>query len=201
MRRAVVTVSSSLLLLAACSSTAPQSASKSEWVLGREADVRVEAEILPSAGGMTTGVIVRCEVENLRSEAIEIADFSSETSFDPDSGVITVNLGSELPPDDSSRLVTLEPNEKRTFQFTAAMRLSSSERRLARIRNLVRLKLHFYDRPRTALASVVGDAFDTWMEAKRTVITNAIPLGNPMMPAMNLTDASTRTPRFPGRTR
>lgn len=174
MRIAAAVLSLSLPLSAiGCSSTSPPDA-KSLTVLGRQSDVRVTAEIVADRGDFSSAVRVMCEVENLRPEPIEIALARSESSWDPDNRMYTVTVGSEVPVEDASQLVTLAPNEKRQFHVSAPLR---GVRTAAPLRKLVRLKLYFLDRPVAAAKDLGADLWDLWAEAKQTVVTNAIPLG------------------------
>jgi hypothetical protein len=168
---------------------------KSERVLGRDDDVRVEAEILADSIKPGALVRVRCTVENFRSEPIQIASVNSQSSYDADSRVVTVNVGSELPIDAKADMITVGPNEKHSFNVDVPLRLPTIATR-SRAQSTVRVKLHFLDRPRAVLAKLFDDPFDQWLEAKKTVVTNAIRVSDSRSPATPLIDASSR-----GRTR
>jgi hypothetical protein len=164
---------------------------KSERVLGRDGDVRVEAEILADALKPGALVRVRCTVENFRTEPIQIAAINAQSSYDADSRVVTVNVGSELPIDSKTDMITVAPNEKHSFNVAVPLRLPTVARR-ARAQSTVRVKLHFLDRPRAVLAKLFADPFDQWLEAKKTVVTNAIRVSDSRNPATPLIDASSR---------
>lgn len=177
------------LALAACSSTSQLDGPKSERVLGRDANVRVQAEIVADATRPNSLVRVVCVVENLRPDAIQIAAVDGEGSWD--SGVFTVNVGSELPVSDSSRMITLGPNEKRTFHVSTPLR--SREARFPGSKQLVRVKLHFLEAG-ALVADLGGDMWDAWMESKQSVITNAIPLAGSPLGSGPPVDAGIRRP-------
>lgn len=177
MRVAAAVLSFSLPLTIGCASGSQFDEAKSQTVLGRHSDVRVTAEIVGDRGDLSSAVSVKCRVENLRSDPIEIALSKSESSWDADSQVYTVTVGSEVPID-SSKLVTLAPNEEKEFIVSAPLR---SPTRAASSRKLVRLKLYFLDRPLAAVKNLGTDVWEHWIQAKQTVVTNAIPIGTSLM--------------------
>lgn len=148
---------------------------KSKKALGKEWDVRVSARVV--ADNPSSPVVrVAWDVENLSERDIEIATVEPVASWDAESRVVTVNLGSELPVTDAKKLVRIAPHETKSFSVSAPLGVTGLKRgRAASIRRLVRVKLHFLDTG-TEEQEQTADHFDSWIEQKRTVVTNAIPV-------------------------
>jgi hypothetical protein len=193
-----------LFIVTACASK-PVRMDEPRRVVGTENKVRVDAEIVPDANG--SAVAIRYEVTNGRTEAIAVADILPESSFDPESRMVTVSLGSEVPGEHLlPRLVTVPPGQKRTF--TAGAQVASAIRRDSPFSPqpaALRLKINFLGdtRPFEKLLDIqqkaVADSeladslFPQWVELNEVVYTNAVPLrvGNLTAP-VDPSDTSSR---------
>jgi hypothetical protein len=151
-------------------------ASKSERVLGLDDDVRVEATVLPNHMNSGNRVRIIYEIENRRPEPIAIYDIESVTSYDPETRMITVDLGAEVPVEQGEPILILSA-EKRTFERTVT--LSGIPPVFRKAVNFIRFRLHFLNNDRWE-ESMEPDspepAFLRWVEHKRTVHTNSIPI-------------------------
>ncbi len=87
-------VTAILFLLAGCASSPVDESAR---LVGREGDVRIDALMTGLRAGGGSTVNITYEVENLRPEPIAIADIVPEAMYDPDTGLITVLIGSEVP--------------------------------------------------------------------------------------------------------
>src|SRR5436305_15242231 len=65
--------------------------------LGREDDIKVDAQMLQETLSPGSPISVTYQVENLTSAPIAIADNVADASFDADSQTITVSLSPERP--------------------------------------------------------------------------------------------------------
>jgi hypothetical protein len=151
-------------------------ASKSERVLGLDDDVRVEATVLPNPTSPGNKVRIIYEIENRRPEPIAIYDIESVTSYDPETRMITVDLGAEVPVGQGDPILILSA-EKRTFERTVT--LSGIPPMFRKAMNFIRFRLHFLnnDRWEDSVEPDSGEpAFLRWVEYKRTVHTNSIPI-------------------------
>ena len=164
-----------LLLVFVFTGSSTASEEKSKNALGQEWDVRVNARIV--ADSPSSPVIrVAWDVENLGDRGIEIANVAPVASWDPESRIVTVNVGAELPITDETRFVRIAPKETKSFSVSTPLGMGGIKRgRVVSSGRLVRVKVHFLatggeEQNRTA------DFFDTWIEQKRSVVTNAIPV-------------------------
>jgi hypothetical protein len=151
-------------------------ASKSERVLGLDDDVRVEATVLPSHKNPGNRVRIIYEIENRRPEPIAIYDIESVTSYDPETRMITVDLGAEVPVERGEPILILSA-EKRTFERTVT--LSGIPPIFRKAVNFIRFRLHFLNNDRwedSIEPDSLEPAFLRWVEHKRTVHTNSIPI-------------------------
>lgn len=201
-----------LLLLTACASSTAVNMSEPRRVVGTESLVRVDAEIneVVRAGAP---IAITYEITNQRPTAIAVADILPETTFDPETRMVTVSIGSEVPGTTMlPRLVKIAPGEKKSFSTTARMNrvlpvLSADPR--ANATTLLRLKVNFLGdtAPFAELIDItekaVADAkradelFPVWLEKNEVVYTNAVPVE--VTSARPEGDASQRPPGRRGR--
>lgn len=81
--------------------------------LGREGDVRVDAQLVQDVVSPNTPVKVTYQIENLSSATVAVADKIFATSFDPDARIITLSIGAEVPPGPNlPHLVIIKSGEK-----------------------------------------------------------------------------------------
>lgn len=193
-----------LLLAVAGCATKPVQKDTPSRIVGTENNVRVDAEIIVDSS--LTSVIVKYDVTNGRTSPIAIADMVPDTSFDPESRLVTVSFGSEVPGETLlPRLIGLKAGEKRSFSATAP------------VAGLIRRDAPFGTRPAdlrvrvnflgdtTPFASLVDipekavqnpeladQLFLQWIELNETVTTNAIPLRSDGMALPPPADTSAR---------
>ena len=197
-----------LLLLTACASTAVNM-SKPRRVVGTESLVRVDAEINEVVrAGAPIGITY--EITNQRTTAIAVADILPETTFDPETRTVTVNIGSEVPGTMLlPRLVKIAPGEKKSFSTTARVnRMLPAQSADPRVNatTLLRLKVNFLGdtAPFAELIDITEKAvadskradelFPVWVEKNEVVYTNAVPVQvTPARAAEG--DAAQRSPR------
>lgn len=183
----VVAVAVVTVLAIGCSSTSvPQiDLTDSRRVLGRDNDVRVDAQLTASGSGSSTILYLVYEIENLRDKPIALVADTRETSYDPATRTFTVAIGSEIPHDQAIQLTRISSGERKAFSTSVVLRRTISASDLTRYQpRLVRVKVNFLGdvRPFEALdsapktLSVSNELFPTWLENNQTVLTNAVPL-------------------------
>ncbi len=176
--------------LTACATTAVNM-NEPRRVVGTENLVRVDAEI---SDEMRAGapITITYQITNQRTTAIAVADILPESTFDAETGTITVSIGSEVPGTTMlPRLVKIAPGEKKAFTTTARVSrlipIPSADPRRTPSR-LLRLKVNFLgdtapfaeliDIPEKAVADPkrADELFTAWLERNEAVYTNAVPV-------------------------
>ena len=189
MIRDLLTASLAALLLMGCA-TSSVDLTEPRRVLGRADDVRLDGQIFEEVLQPGGSVRMVWDVTNERSTPIAIADVVPMVEIDGDS-TLTVQFGSEVPGNELlPRLVRIAPGEKRSFSMAARLPTatetgSSISRPMPR---QIRLQLTYLgdvapfeeliDIPERAVNDPVraDELFDAWVEATRTVTTNALPV-------------------------
>lgn len=206
----IATTSAVLLLLTACGSTNQVDMSEPRRVVGTESSVRVDAEIRDE---MRNGapLAITYQITNQRDTAIAVADIIPETSWDAETGTLTVNIGSEVPGAVTlPRLIRIGPGEKKSFSTNARIgQLIPARTADPRVTptTLLRVKVNFLgdtapfaeliDIPERFVADQkrADELFSAWLERNEVVYTNAVPVQissarrTPLEP-----DAATRNP-------
>lgn len=176
------------LLMAACStsqssvSTTPTDSSvdKSFRVLGRDNDVRIEAQVLTNEIRQAALVAITYEIENFRSQPIAFVPLDPTVDYEPGSRTLTVGLGSEIPVEEAlPRLVRILPGERKTFSTGARISVPSASTTRFGPRFL-QLRLNYLDGTEVfepLIASGDHDGlFRSWLDHIAAVVTNALPI-------------------------
>jgi len=162
-------------------------------IVGTENSVRVDAQVSADQVAPGSYIPITYEITNQRETAIAVAELLPETTYDPDSHMFTVSIGSEVPGNELlPRLVTIAPGEKKTFSAMARVIYVRTPRQtdsqLGSEPAGFRLKLNFLGdtEPFRELIGIkevaVADAkladalFPLWLERNEVVYTNAIPM-------------------------
>lgn len=184
----LVLVASALVATACSSSSTPAvDMSESFRFLGREDDVRIDAQVLTSQFGPSSNVTLVYEVRNLRSDPIAFIPVEPTIGYESESRTITLGLGAEIPVGpDQPRLVRIESGQ--SLSFTVGARLAvplavSSMRRLQP--RYLRVKFHYLEGARdfepwleasTPSAADEERLFRKWVDHIAAVVTNALPI-------------------------
>jgi len=160
-------------------------------VVGTESAVRIDAEI---SHEMRPGspVTITYQITNQRDAAIAVADILPETSFDRETRMVTVSIGSEVPGATLlPRLVRIGPGETKGFSTIARVaQLIPTQSADPNVANttLLRLKVNFLgdtapftellDIPEKAVADAkrADELFAPWLERNEVIYTNAVPV-------------------------
>lgn len=159
--------------------------------LGREDDVRIDAQLIQDSVSSGSPVGVTYQIENLASQPIAVADRICDISYDKDSRTITLSVGSEVPRDgEMPHLCTIAPGAKKTFTAGAILHIVAPsvkspfvstpryvEIRVSVLRDIVVLRPLIEEQTRTAKPIPLNDQqFDQWLQSNDTILLNAIPV-------------------------
>lgn len=176
------------LVLASCASSGVDMEEPNR-VLGREDDVRVDAQFIAQSYSQGANVSIVYEIENLRPAPIAFASLNPDIAYETETGTFTATVGSEVPGNELvPRLIEIKPGER--VKLTAGGRLivPVSRELQASVPREIRLKLVYLndvepfraliDIPEVAVrdSALADKLFPLWIEHSATVITNASPL-------------------------
>jgi hypothetical protein len=159
--------------------------------LGREDDIKVDAEMVQDTLSPGTSIGITYQVENLTSSPIAIADKVTNASFDSDSQTITVSIGAEIPQGSAMpHLTTIAPGQKRSFRAGAIAQVvvpnlhgpwAHVPRSVQIIVNVLRdvgpfAKLIAMQANSSTAPPLPNDLFDAWVGSVSSVELNALPV-------------------------
>ncbi len=175
--------------------------------VGREDDIRVDAQLTQETVASGAPVAVTYQIENLSKDPIAIAEKECEVSFDADDEAVVVSIGSEIPKAGvMPKLVVLEPNEKKTFTAGGVVHVQApaNGNPFVPVPRVVQIKVNVL-RGLTAFRALIdrqvhGNApvalddahFEQWLENNDTILLNDIPVQYSANPKSGVTDASQR---------
>lgn len=214
MKRGII--SSALLLLLAGCATTPVDMAEPRRIVGTENSVRIDAQVSADQIAPGAQIPITYVITNQRPTPIAFAELIPEMSYDSDSGMFTVSLGSEVPGNVTlPRLVEIGPGEKKSFSAAARVTQMIPARNADPIVRAapagLRLKLNFLGdtEPFRQLIGIkevaVADSkladqlFTLWLERNEVVYTNAIPMRWSARARTEIGDQPER--RTPGRRR
>jgi hypothetical protein len=158
-------------------------------LVGTENGVRVDAEVLADHVVAGTAITIRYTLTNGRPNPIAVADIMAVTTYDPETRILTVNIGSEVPGQQTlPRLIQLSSGETRDFTIGANTSFPAGGARGAAIPHELRLKLNFLGnvQPFAMLVNIpekavvdpklADELFPKWIEGTESVITNSLPV-------------------------
>src|SRR4051794_6561165 len=90
-------VALSVLLTAVAAGAAKVDMADPRRAVGREDDIRIDAELAQDAVSANTKLGVVYQVQNLTNAPIAIADRICDAAYDPETQTITLSLGAEVP--------------------------------------------------------------------------------------------------------
>jgi len=178
------------LILVACSTTKPVDMTEPRRVVGTESDVRVDAEVYGDHLGPSVTVPLKYDVTNHRKTTILIADLIPDAAYDPETHMVTVSIGAEIPGEQYlPRLIPIRPGERKSFSTSAHIVIVANTASPWVPRpNALRLKINFLGDPAPfeKLISIPEKAvhdpvlaaqlFPKWVEGNETVFTNVLPM-------------------------
>lgn len=184
----------SVVVVSGCATTTSQKTvdlKEARRVVGTENDVRIDAEVYGDRLTTSTTLPIKYDITNNRSEPILIADMIPDSTYDQETQMVTISIGSEVPGDALlPRLIPILPGEKKTFNTSAHVAISAQAgvSPFMRHPNAVRIRVNFLDdavpfqqlvsMKEVAIANkeLANALFPKWIEDTETVTTNALPM-------------------------
>lgn len=175
--------------------------------LGREDDIRVDAELTQDSVASGSAVGVTYQIQNLSSSSIAIADKVCDVTYDNDSRTIVMSVGAEVPKDGAMpKVVTIAPGEKKMFAAGAILHVVTAGTRSpwTAVPQYVQVKVNILRdltlfRPLieqqarvTTPISMTDQQFDAWLQSNDTIFLNPIPVHYTGQTPSALGDASQR---------
>lgn len=158
--------------------------------VGRENDIRVDAQLIQDTVSPGSAIGVTYQIENFGATPIAIADKIISATYDADSATITLAVGAEVPDDGRMpHVVLIAPGEKKVFRGGAIAALGATVIRASSgvipryvqvkvtvLRNLEPFRaLIAAQQPKNA--PMLTDAqFDLWFESNETILLNTVPV-------------------------
>ena len=159
--------------------------------LGREGDVRVDAELTQDSLAPNSPIGVTYQIQNLSKGPIAVADKIIDTDFDLESLTVTFSIGAEIPPGTQMpHLITINPGEKRVLSAAAMFHaaIPSVRTRWTAVPRFVQVKVTLL-KDVTAFAPLIeqqkstatpvalpNNMFDRWVEASESIMLNPVPV-------------------------
>jgi hypothetical protein len=208
-RNSLLSALSAALLIATAAHAAKVDMKDPRRAVGREDDVRVDAELTQETIGSPAKVGVTYQIQNLTQSAIAIADKVSEASYDPETRTITVAFGAEVPNGATMpRLVVIAAGETKTFQGGGTVAIAAPSIRTSQtpIPRFVQIKVTVLrdlqpfaalieqQNKRAAAPPLSDEAFDRWVNSVGSVFLNPIPVRYENRPAAGTVDAQQSSP-------
>jgi hypothetical protein len=177
--------------------------------VGREDDIRVDAQVLQHEVSSSSPLNVTYQIQNLTAAPIAVADKVSATDYDPETSTIVFSIGAEIPDGKTMpHLVVIRPGEKRAFStgchvhvvapaartpWTAVPRFVQVKvvvlRDLTPFAGLIEKQLG------TSIQPPLPDAlFDPWVESSDSVLLNPVPVRWSSAPSRGAPGADATSP-------
>jgi hypothetical protein len=159
--------------------------------LGREDDIKVDAQMLQETLSPGSPISVTYQVENLTSAPIAIADRVVDATFDADSQTITMSIGAEIPQGTTMpHLTTIAPGQTRVFRIGTSPQVlvANSKSPWAHVPRFVQIVVNVLrdvkpfanliaqQAKSTAAPPLPNDLFDTWVASVSSVELNVLPV-------------------------
>ena len=159
--------------------------------VGREDDVRVDAELVQDSISTHSKLGVVYQIQNLTPSPIAVADKISDASYDSDTQTITVSFGAEVPNGATMpHLVVIPSGEKKTFNGcgTVNVAMPNIQSPWQRVPRFVQIKVTFLrdlspfaaliqQQNKSAVAPALNnESFDRWVNSVASVFLNPIPV-------------------------
>jgi len=159
--------------------------------LGREDNIRIDAELLQQSLSPSSAIGVTYQVENLTAGTIGVADKISDVTFDPDTATVTFEIGAEVPTGTTMpHVVTIAPGQKRVLTAGGILHVAVPRLRTpwSVVPRYVQIKVNVLrdvtpfaallaQQAKSAVAPALsGDLFEKWVDVNDAVFLNSIPV-------------------------
>jgi hypothetical protein len=188
-----VLIAAIVLLHAAAATAAGIDMNDPRRTVGREGDVRIDAQLVQDTVSPGSPIGVTWQIENLSATPVAVADKVMDATYDADSRTITFAIGSEVPQDGKMpHVVTIAPGEKKLFRAGATPILAGAAvrsplgaprfvqvkvsilRDLAPFAQLIAAQSQA--KPGHAAQPLSDELFDQWFESNDTIFLNTVPV-------------------------
>jgi hypothetical protein len=171
-------------------------------VVGRENDVRIDAQLIQDTVAPGTPIGITYQIQNLSAHPIAIADKVADATYDPDTYTITLSVGAEVPDDGKMpHVVLINPGETKVFRAGATPSLNAAAVRtsLGASPRFVQVKVSILRelapfRDARAGAMLTDAQFEQWFESNDTIYLNTVPVRFTPRSRANMNGADRRTP-------
>lgn len=171
-------------------------------VVGRENDIRIDAQLIQDTVAPGSPVGVTYQIQNFGKTPVAIADKIATASYDADTQTITLSVGAEVPDDGKMpHVIMINPGETKVLRAGATPILSAAAARTAfgatprfvQVKvSLLRELAPFRD---TRAGAVLSDAqFEQWFESNDTIYLNTVPVRFSPRSRSNMNGADRRNP-------
>jgi hypothetical protein len=159
--------------------------------LGREDDIKVDAQMLQETLSPGSPISVTYQIENLTAAPIAIADKVADATFDADSQTITLTIGAEIPQGAAMpHLTVIAPGQTRAFRIGASAQvlIANAKSPWAHVPRYVQITVNVLrdlnpfanllaQQAKSAAAPPLpNDLFDTWVASVSSVELNVLPV-------------------------
>lgn len=188
LKKVFLALAASTVLLATAAAAAEIDMNDPRRAVGREDDVRIDAQLTRDSISPGTPVAVTYQIQNFTGRSVAIADKLSDASYDEDERTITLAIGAEVPVDGTMpHMILIAPGEKKVLRASAMPSLTASALRAVRDHapRYVQVKVTIL-REVTPFAPLIesgsrarlsDELFDRWMENSESIFLNALPIG------------------------
>lgn len=198
------------MLIAVVASAAHVDMNDPRRALGREDNIRVDAELLQDSLSPSSSLSVTYQIENLTQQTIGVADKVTDVTYDADTATVTFAIGAEVPTGASMpHVVTILPGQKRVLTAGGMLHVAVPNERspwsivpryvqikVNVLRDVKPFEAQLAQQAKSAAAPALpNDLFDKWVDASDAVFLNSIPVHWTGRGADDSgMDASSRTP-------
>lgn len=158
--------------------------------VGRENDVRVDAQLLSGTVSAGNPIGVTWQIQNFTDVTVAVATRVVDASYDEETRTITVSLGSEVPVDGKMpAMVLIKPGEKKVFSSAATPAINPRAARqggmspryvqvkVSILRELAPFRALIDAQTPASKPQELSDAlFEQWFESTDTIFLNALPV-------------------------
>jgi len=179
-----------LMLTGAAANAAHVDMKDPRRALGRDDDVRIDAQLFQDTLEANGPISITYQVENLSNAPIAIADRVVDVDFNRDDAMVTVSIGAEVPAAKTlPHLVVIAPGEKKTFKSGGSVRgVPGARGPFASVPHAVQIRVNILrdigafreaivaqQQPNAAVA-VTDEMFDRWIDSNDAIPLNALPV-------------------------
>ena len=159
--------------------------------LGREGDVRVDAQLTQDTLAPNSAIAVTYQIQNLSKYPVAVADKVIDTDYDLESLTVTLSIGAEIPTGTRlPHMTVINPGERRVLTGAALLHVGipNVRTRWTAVPRFVQVKVtllrdvtafaSLIEQQKTGVAAVAlpNNMFDHWVEASDSILLNPIPV-------------------------